>query len=83
MLTSDPSFKLSLEGHTDDVGTDVSNQKLSEDRANAAKAYFVNKGIDESRITTTGFGESKPIADNKTVAGRTKNRRVEFRITNY
>jgi OmpA-OmpF porin, OOP family len=80
ILQTNPDLKITIEGHTDDVGDAVKNQALSEKRANAVKAYFVNKGIDESRITATGYGEDQPIADNKTVAGRKKNRRVEMKL---
>lgn len=83
ILKTDESLKLSLEGHTDNVGTEEKNQMLSEARANAVKAYFVKKGIDKDRIATAGFGASKPIADNKTAAGKAINRRVEFKVSNY
>ena len=59
------------------------NQKLSESRANSVKQYLIGNGIEESRITATGYGETKPIADNKTSAGRAKNRRVEMHLRNY
>ncbi|UEG49687.1 DUF5723 family protein [Ferruginibacter lapsinanis] len=81
VLKADPSLQLSIEGHTDSVGNADKNMQLSIDRANAAKAYFVKKGIDESRITAEGFGAEKPIASNKTAAGRLKNRRVVFTLT--
>ncbi|HXS52625.1 MAG TPA: OmpA family protein [Usitatibacter sp.] len=70
-------------GHTDSIGTERYNQKLSERRAAAVKAYLVSKGIPASKITTIGKGETQPVATNKTAAGRQKNRRVdiEFRGT--
>ena len=73
--------KLSIEGHTDDVGADKYNQKLSEQRAGAVKTYLVEHGIDASRLVAKGWGEAKPIGDNKTEEGREQNRRVEFIIT--
>lgn len=65
-------------GHTDNVGTDAYNQKLSERRAAAVKEYLVSKGIPASKITTLGKGESQPVATNKTKEGRQKNRRVDI-----
>jgi OOP family OmpA-OmpF porin len=67
-------------GHTDSVGTDAYNQKLSERRAEAVKAFLISLGIPKSRIYTEGKGESAPAADNKTPAGRAKNRRVEVEV---
>jgi OOP family OmpA-OmpF porin len=72
--------RVDLEGHTDSVGTDKYNEGLANRRAASVKDYLVKRGIDGSRITTRGFGESKPIADNKTSDGRTKNRRVEVKV---
>jgi|SRR5690242_1720975 len=65
-------------GHTDSIGTERYNQKLSERRASAVKAYLVSKGIPASKITTIGKGETQPVATNKTAAGRQKNRRVDI-----
>jgi OmpA-OmpF porin, OOP family len=65
-------------GHTDNVGTDAYNQKLSERRAAAVKEYLVSKGIPSSKVTTLGKGESQPVATNKTKEGRQKNRRVDI-----
>ena len=67
-------------GHTDSVGSDAYNQKLSVRRADAVKAYLVSKGIEKNRIYTEGKGESQPVADNKTKEGRAKNRRVEIEV---
>ncbi len=67
-------------GHTDAVGSDAYNQKLSIRRAQAVKAYLVSKGIDKTRVYTEGKGEKQPVADNKTKEGRAKNRRVEIEV---
>ncbi|MDO8284157.1 MAG: OmpA family protein [Rhodoferax sp.] len=67
-------------GHTDSVGTDTYNQKLSVARSEAVKAYLVSKGIEKSRVYTEGKGEKQPVADNKTAEGRSKNRRVEIEV---
>jgi OOP family OmpA-OmpF porin len=67
-------------GHTDSVGTDAYNQKLSVRRSEAVKAYLVSKGIEKSRVYTEGKGEKQPVADNKTKEGRSKNRRVEIEV---
>jgi len=80
VLNDHPGSKLTIDGHTDNTGTDAINNKLSQQRAEAVKRYFVSKGIDASRITATGYGSTQPIADNKTAAGRKKNRRVEMKL---
>jgi len=67
-------------GHTDSVGSDAYNQKLSVKRAEAVKAYLVSKGMEKNRVYTEGKGEKQPVADNKTSAGRAKNRRVEIEV---
>jgi OOP family OmpA-OmpF porin len=79
-LKENPEKRVDFEGHADWIGTDAYNQKLSERRATAAKDYVMKKGVDASRLTTRGFGETKPIADNKTKEGRAKNRRVEVKV---
>ena len=67
-------------GHTDSVGSDAYNQKLSVNRSEAVKAYLVSKGIEKNRVYTEGKGEKQPVADNKTAEGRAKNRRVEIEV---
>ncbi|MCP4679248.1 MAG: OmpA family protein [Deltaproteobacteria bacterium] len=76
------SVEIELSGHTDNVGDDESNQKLSEARAQTVRKYLMSKGIPGSRINAVGYGESSPIASNDTAAGRKKNRRTEVRILN-
>ncbi|MFP5040103.1 OmpA family protein [Parasediminibacterium sp. JCM 36343] len=76
-----PATKLSIEGHTDNVGSAVINKKLSQKRADAIKTYFFKKGIAVTRLDAIGYGSEKPVADNKTEAGRSKNRRVELKAT--
>ena len=67
-------------GHTDSIGSDAYNQKLSVRRSEAVKAYLVSKGIEKNRVYTEGKGEKQPVADNKTKEGRAKNRRVEIEV---
>jgi OmpA-OmpF porin, OOP family len=67
-------------GHTDSVGNDAYNQKLSVKRAESVKSYLESKGIEKNRIYTEGKGEKQPVADNKTAEGRSKNRRVEIEV---
>lgn len=67
-------------GHTDSIGSDAYNQKLSVRRSEAVKAYLVSKGIEKNRVYTEGKGEKQPVADNKTAEGRAKNRRVEIEV---
>lgn len=80
ILETHPDYDLLVEGHTDNVGAEASNQLLSEMRAASVKTFLVSKGIDPGRIQTKAYGETKPIASNETAAGRQKNRRVEMSI---
>jgi OOP family OmpA-OmpF porin len=78
MLSSDPSLKVSIEGHTDNAGTAAANKTLSENRARSVVAALVAKGIDKTRLSSKGWGQDKPVADNGTEEGKAKNRRVEI-----
>jgi outer membrane protein OmpA-like peptidoglycan-associated protein len=75
-----PGSELLIAGHTDSVGTDAYNVGLSERRAAAAAAYLASQGVDRSRVSSKGLGESEPVAPNESEAGRSKNRRVEVAI---
>lgn len=80
ILQRNTGIRVEIQGHTDSVGSSQYNLKLSQERAKAAMEYLVDQGIARSRLSSKGFGESKPIATNKTEAGRTENRRAELRI---
>jgi OmpA-OmpF porin, OOP family len=73
------SLKVEIAGHTDNVGNKDANQKLSEDRANSVKVYLVKKGIEAARIVAKGYGDTQPVSDNDSEAGKQKNRRTEVR----
>jgi OmpA-OmpF porin, OOP family len=83
ILNQNPTYKVQIDGHTDDQGKDEYNLDLSNRRAASVKAYLVSKGIAEGRLSSTGYGETKPVADNKTAKGRAENRRVEMTLSNY
>jgi len=78
MLKENPTLKISIEGHTDNVGSSAANKTLSENRAKAVMNAIISKGIAASRLTSTGWGQEKPVADNATDEGKAKNRRVEI-----
>jgi outer membrane protein OmpA-like peptidoglycan-associated protein len=78
MLKANPGLKVSVEGHTDNVGTPASNKTLSNERAKTVVAAIIAQGIDANRLSAVGHGQDKPIADNKTEEGRARNRRVEL-----
>lgn len=80
LMKENPRMKVLLEGHTDDVGSDAANQKLSENRAKAVYDYLLKNGVDAVRLQYKGYGESKPIADNTTEDGRAQNRRTVFTV---
>lgn len=79
-LNKTPGKKVQVAGHTDSVGSNVYNQKLSQARAKTVRDYLVAQGVDAARLSSAGFGEEKPVADNSTDEGRSKNRRVELDI---
>jgi outer membrane protein OmpA-like peptidoglycan-associated protein len=80
VLKDNPSYNLEINGYTDSQGDEAINLGLSQKRADAVGNYLVKKGIDETRLLTLGYGETMPVADNATAAGRAKNRRVEFKV---
>lgn len=81
ILKTNPNFnQLNIDGHTDDVGSDAFNSRLSKRRAESVRTYLTRKGLDSSKLAARGFGESKPIATNLTPEGRAENRRVEFNV---
>ena len=80
ILKDNPDLKLSIHGHTDNVGKADKNQILSENRAASVKKYLVSKGVDESRLTSAGHGSDQPVADNKTAAGRCKEQKSRIEI---
>lgn len=78
MLKTNPTLKISIEGHTDNIGNSQSNQTLSENRAKAVMNAIISNGIDKLRLSSKGWGQTKPIDDNKTEEGKATNRRVEI-----
>lgn len=80
-LTQHPDINIEIQGHTDYIGSESYNEELSEKRAATVRDYLVSKGIDSSRLTIKGYGESVPIADNSIPEGRALNRRIEFKVT--
>jgi outer membrane protein OmpA-like peptidoglycan-associated protein/Tol biopolymer transport system component len=79
-LKANPGINVEIAGHTDSVGDASYNKKLSQDRAESVRQYFINGGVDASRIKANGYGETQPTADNGTEEGRSRNRRVEMRV---
>jgi outer membrane protein OmpA-like peptidoglycan-associated protein len=80
LLSANPDKKIEIGGHTDNVGSDESNQTLSQNRAKSVVDYLVKKGIDATRLSSKGYGETTPVATNDTDEGRAKNRRTEFKV---
>lgn len=83
ILQENPTFKIQINGYTDNRGDVLMNQNLSAARAASVRDYIKNKGIEESRLFSTGYGELNPVATNSTAAGQTQNRRVEMQLRNY
>jgi len=81
ILLAYPDLKVQVEGYTDNVGGDQYNMTLSQQRADGVLAYLVTQGVNPNNITATGYGMSKPIADNATAAGRAQNRRVQMVVS--
>ena len=80
LMALDTTYNLEVSGHTDNVGKPENNQKLSEQRAAAVCQYLTEHGISAARLSSAGYGDTQPVADNKTKKGREQNRRVEFNI---
>lgn len=78
LLSVYPERSIRIEGHTDSVGDDATNQQLSERRASAVRDALLGRGVDAARIEAVGYGATRPIADNRTESGRQKNRRIEI-----
>lgn len=81
ILNEFPTAKFIIEGHTDSMGRSSTNLRLSEARADTVKDYLIKNGIDSSRLTAKGYGESRPIATNATKSGRSQNRRIEVNLS--
>ncbi len=81
IISGHPGLRLDVEGYTDSVGGDDYNQKLSEQRGEAVRNYLVQQGVENSSVTSRGFGKSQPVASNETAAGRQENRRVELVVS--
>jgi outer membrane protein OmpA-like peptidoglycan-associated protein len=81
IVLAHPGLHLDVEGHTDSVGSDEFNMKLSEQRAGAVRKYLLEQGLPETALTATGLGKTMPVADNATPAGRQQNRRVEIVVS--
>lgn len=81
VLIANPTYLIEIQGHTDNVGKPASNLILSDKRAAAVRDYLIKKGVNDGRMTSHGYGDTKPVAENTTTAGKAKNRRVEFVIT--
>jgi outer membrane protein OmpA-like peptidoglycan-associated protein len=80
LMTTNAAMRIEVGGHTDNVGGDADNQKLSEQRANAVRTFLLEHGIAAERVVAKGYGESKPVAGNDTDEGRAKNRRTEVTV---
>jgi outer membrane protein OmpA-like peptidoglycan-associated protein len=78
LLKANAGLRIAIEGHTDDVGSPASNRTLSEARARSVRDAVIGQGVDQARLTAAGFGQDRPVADNRTEEGRAKNRRVEL-----
>ncbi len=82
LLKQYPDSQIRIEGHTDNTGADTVNVRVSRERASAVASYFMNRGVAASQLTVTGYGSTRPIADNNTEAGRSRNRRIEVNPVN-
>jgi outer membrane protein OmpA-like peptidoglycan-associated protein len=81
IIQSHPGLQLAIEGHTDNIGSDEANMKLSQQRADAVREFLVQQGLAADTVTAVGLGKAEPVADNSTNEGRQKNRRVEIIVS--
>jgi outer membrane protein OmpA-like peptidoglycan-associated protein len=81
IILAHPGLRIEVEGHTDSVGSEEFNQKLSEQRAGAVRDYLVNSGVSANNVSSRGFGKLQPVATNDTADGRQRNRRVELVVS--
>ena len=81
VFIDNPTYQVEIQGHTDNVGNKDMNLQLSEKRANAVRDFLIKEGVDANRMTAVGYGDTRPVASNKTSKGRAQNRRVEFVVS--
>jgi outer membrane protein OmpA-like peptidoglycan-associated protein len=81
IIVAHPGLRIEVDGHTDNVGGDEFNQRLSEQRANAVREYLISAGVSSDGVTAMGFGKTRPVTDNDNAAGRQQNRRVELVVS--
>ena len=81
VFIENPTYQVEIQGHTDNVGKPETNMQLSEKRANAVRDFLIKEGVEANRMTAIGYGDTKPVASNKTAKGRAENRRVEFVVS--
>jgi outer membrane protein OmpA-like peptidoglycan-associated protein len=79
-LRTNPQLRVEIQGHTDDVGSDRANLRLSDARANSVRDYLIQRGIDGGRMTAKGYGETDPLVPNDSNENRSKNRRIQFQV---
>jgi len=82
-LKSMPTLRIRVEGHTDSMGDDAANLRISQQRADAVRSFLISMGVPADRLEAVGYGETRPIASNQTAEGRARNRRTAFEVISY